>query len=119
MKTIRLSQNSDVPIYKQIVAQVRFMIEGGQLSDGDRLPSSRLLADNLKINRNTVARAYRELRDIGLVESRRRKGMVVTGAKAAREQAAAREHARSLMAAATHDCIELGLSAEEVFSLAF
>lgn len=119
MTTIRLSQNSDIPIYKQIVAQVRFMIEGGQLSDGDRLPSSRMLGDNLKINRNTVARAYRELRDIGMVESRRRSGMVVTGAKIAREQAAARERARSVIAVATHECIELGLSAEEVSSLAF
>ncbi|MFN8217773.1 MAG: GntR family transcriptional regulator [Solirubrobacterales bacterium] len=119
MTTIRLSPGSDTPIYKQIVAQVRFMIEGGQLSDGDRLPSSRMLADNLKVNRNTVARAYRELRDIGLIESRRRSGMVVTGARSAREQARARERARSLIANLTHECIELGLSAEEVSSLAF
>jgi DNA-binding transcriptional regulator YhcF (GntR family) len=119
MTTIRLSPSSDTPIYKQIVAQVRFMIEGGQLSDGDRLPSSRMLADNLQVNRNTVARAYRELRDMGLVESRRRRGMVVTGAKAAHDQALARDRARSLIANMTQECIELGLTAEEVSSLAF
>ncbi len=119
MTTIRLSHTSDVPIFKQIVTQVRFMVEGGQLADGDRLPSSRMLADNLKVNRNTVARAYRELRDEGLVESRRRSGMVVTGATRAREQAAARERARSLIGDAIHECVELGLSAEEISSLAF
>jgi GntR family transcriptional regulator len=119
MNTIRLSQSSDVPIFKQIVTQIRFMVEGGQLSDGDRLPSSRMLADNLKVNRNTVARAYRELRDEGLVESRRRSGMVVTGAAQAREQAEARERARSVISEAIHECVELGLDAEEISSLAF
>jgi len=116
---IRLSHTADIPIFKQIADQIRLMIETGQLVDGDRLPSSRLLAANLRINRNTVARAYRELRDSGCVESRRRNGMVVTNASRARDEAAARQRARAVMASATHECISLGLSPDEVSSLAF
>ncbi len=119
MTAIQVSQTSGVPIYKQIVEQVEFMIEAGQLTDGDRLPSSRMLASNLHINRNTVARAYSELRDQGYVESQRRRGMVVVGASKAREQALARNRARTVLAQATHECISLGLSAEEISSLAY
>ena len=60
---IQLSTSSGVPIFKQIVDQIVYMIEAGQLTDGDRLPSSRMLAANLHVNRNTVARAYAQLGD--------------------------------------------------------
>lgn len=119
MTAIRVSQTSGVPIYKQIVEQVEFMIEAGQLTDGDRLPSSRMLASNLHINRNTVARAYSELRDQGYVESQRRRGMVVVGARKARDRASARNRARSVLANATQEAISLGLSAEQISSLAY
>jgi DNA-binding transcriptional regulator YhcF (GntR family) len=117
--SIRVSHTSGVPIYKQIVEQIEFMIEAGQLSDGDRLPSSRMLAKNLSINRNTVARAYRDLREQGYVESRRRRGMVVIGAAKARERAHARARARTVLANATRECVGLGLAAEEISSLAY
>uniref|UniRef100_UPI003F58D1D0 GntR family transcriptional regulator n=1 Tax=Mycolicibacterium bacteremicum TaxID=564198 RepID=UPI003F58D1D0 len=114
--SIQVSQNSDVPIYRQIVAQLTYMIETGELNDGDRLPSTRLLADNLHINRNTAAHAYAELRERGLVESRSRSGMVVIGAEQARNTSSAREQARAVLAVAVVECLGLGLSAEEVFS---
>ena len=119
MTSIRVSHTSGVPIYKQIVEQIEFMIEAGQLSDGDRLPSSRMLAKNLSINRNTVARAYRDLREQGYVESQRRRGMVVIGATKARDRAQARVRARSVLATATRECVGLGLAAEEISSLAY
>lgn len=95
------------------------MIEAGELSDGDRLPGSRMLASNLGINRNTVARAYGELRDKGHVESQRRRGMVVVGARKARERAKARDRARTAIAEATREGVSLGLSAEEISTLAY
>jgi len=116
---IRVSHSSGVPIYKQIVEQVEFMIEAGQLDDGDRLPSSRMLAGNLSINRNTVARAYQELRDRGFVDSRRRHGMVVVGAGQARDRASARERARAVLQEATRECVALGLTPDEISSLAY
>lgn len=114
---IQVNQHSDMPIYRQIVTQLTFMIEMGKLEDGDRLPSTRLLADNLHINRNTVAHAYAELRDLGLVESRRRSGMVVVGSEHARSSSAARDRARDVLEAAARECISLGLSAPEIQSL--
>jgi GntR family transcriptional regulator len=117
--TIRVSQSSGVPVYKQIVEQIEFMIEAGQMNDGDRLPSSRMLASNMQVNRNTVARAYSELRDAGYIESRRRQGMVVVGGQQAREQAAARARARDLLGTAASECITLGLTPEEISSLAY
>ena len=119
MTSFRVSQSSGVPIYKQLVSQVEFMIGAGQIKDGDRLPSSRMLAASLKINRNTVARAYRELRDQGYVDSRRRSGMVVTNSEAARESAFVRRRARETLSKAAQSCVTLGLSAADISSLAY
>lgn len=119
MRNIRVNQTSGVPVYKQIVDQIEFMIEAGQIDDGDRLPSSRMLASNLQVNRNTVARAYQELAEAGYIESRRRLGMVVTGGRAARAHAMARQRARQVLSAAASECVSLGLRPEEVSSLAY
>lgn len=119
MSPIRVSQTSGVPVYRQIVEQVKFMIEAGQLQDGDRLPSSRMLASNLSVNRNTVARAYRELRDHEHVEARRRGGMVVRGAAEARERARTRARAVRILDGAIHECLRLGLSVDDIASLAY
>ena len=65
------------PIYQQIVEQVRFRIVSGQLRSGDELPTIRGLAEDLRVNPNTVARAYRELEHESLVEKRRTTGTFV------------------------------------------
>ncbi|QDT11178.1 GntR family transcriptional regulator [Planctomycetes bacterium K23_9] len=65
------------PIYQQIVEQIRFRIVSGQLRVGDELPTIRGLAETLRVNPNTVARAYRELAHDSLVEKRRTTGTFV------------------------------------------
>ncbi len=65
------------PIYQQIVDQIRFRILSSQLRTGDELPTIRGLAQSLKVNPNTIARAYRELEHEGLVEKRRTTGTFV------------------------------------------
>jgi GntR family transcriptional regulator len=117
--SIRLNSVSGVPVFRQIVEQIAYMIETGQLDDGERLPSSRMLADNLHVNRNTVARAYGELGRRGVVRRQGRHGMVVQGAGAARERMAARNAAHEVLAAAVASCLELGLAPEEIASLAY
>ena len=119
MSLIRINKSSGVPIYKQIVDQVEYMVEAGQLQDGDRLPSSRMLAAHLAINRNTVARAYAELRDQGSVVAQQRSGMVVAGAAAARDKARTRDEARKILEESIARCLELGLSSGEIASLAY
>ena len=66
-----------VPIYQQIVDQIQCRIISGQLRSGDELPTIRGLAESLRVNPNTVARAYRELEHEGLVEKRRTTGTFV------------------------------------------
>ena len=119
MHPIRLNHATGVPVFQQIVEQIAYMIETGQLDDGDQLPSSRMLADNLHVNRNTVARAYGELGKRGLVSSQGRRGMVVRDSGRARERMAARESAHSVLADAVARCLELGLPPEEIASLAY
>src|SRR4051794_36666676 len=116
---IQLSTSSGVPIFKQIYDQIVYMIEAGQLADGDGLPSSRMLAANLHVNRNTVARAYGELRDRGYIESRRRNGMVVSGAESVRREAVRHEEAQRVIGEAVSQCLELGLSADEIATIAY
>lgn len=65
---------SGVPVYLQIVQQVKAAAAGGTLRPGDPLPSVRALAEELRINRNTAARAYSELEREGVIETRQGAG---------------------------------------------
>lgn len=67
---MRLDVKSGVPLYLQIVEQMKLAGLYGRYRPGDRLPSVRDLAVELRINPNTVAKAYRALQDEGVVESR-------------------------------------------------
>jgi GntR family transcriptional regulator len=77
---LHLSPNDGVPIYLQIVQQVRYLVAAGRLAAGEELPPIRVLAEQLRINPNTVARAYRELETAGVVTKRRTAGTYVSDA---------------------------------------
>jgi DNA-binding transcriptional regulator YhcF (GntR family) len=76
---IHLSFSDGVPIYLQIVNQVKYLVASGRLAPGEELPPIRMLAEQLLINPNTVARAYRELEAAGVVTKRRATGTYVSG----------------------------------------
>lgn len=67
---IRINTQDGTPIYLQIVRQFKYLIATGSLKDGDELPPVRTLAQQLLINPNTVAKAYRELENQGLIYTR-------------------------------------------------
>jgi GntR family transcriptional regulator len=71
---LHISTKDAVPIYQQIVSQIKNMVASGRLRPGDEVPPIRVLAEQLLINPNTVARAYRELEAAGLLVSRRGSG---------------------------------------------
>lgn len=73
----QLDDNSGVPVYRQIMDQVRGAIALGALRPGDQLPTVRQLAVDLAINPNTVVRAYRELELGGLLESNQGTGTFI------------------------------------------
>jgi len=77
---IHISSHDGVPIYLQIVNQVKYLVASGRLEAGEEMPPIRTLAEQLLINPNTVARAYRELELAGVVEKRRTAGTYVSDA---------------------------------------
>lgn len=85
---LHISPGDGKPVYLQIVRQVQFLIAAGRLRPHEELPPVRVLAEQLLINPNTVARAYRELETAGLVYKRAGAGTYVsdTGSPLARRE---------------------------------
>src|SRR6188472_300660 len=75
---IHISPTDGVPIYLQIVNQIKYLVSSGRLTPGEELPPIRTLAEKLVVNPNTVARAYRELETAGIVLKRRTAGTYVS-----------------------------------------
>jgi DNA-binding transcriptional regulator YhcF (GntR family) len=96
--TVGIDHGSLVPLHEQVAAAVRRAIAEGEAGPGERLPPARDLAAVLGVNANTVFRALRTLREEGLVEFRRGKGVSVTGA--APQRSAVVAMARELVAMA-------------------
>jgi len=65
----QISFKSSIPIYLQIVDQIKDAAASGALKPGEALPSIRPLAEELRVNRNTVAKAYSELESLGVIET--------------------------------------------------
>lgn len=76
---IELNFKSGRPAYRQIVDQVKYAMAQGALRKGEQLPSVRVLAERLRLNRNTVAKAYSELEHEGAVETRQGLGVFCAG----------------------------------------
>jgi len=114
---IRISPADGVPIYQQIVTQVKYLVAAGRLAPGDELPPIRALAEQLVINPNTVARAYRELEVAGVVVKR---GTAGTFVSAAGSPLARRERVRILaerVDALLAEARQLGFSPDELLDL--
>ena len=81
---IRLSTSDGVPVYRQIVNQVKYLVAAGRLQSGQELPAIRTLAEKLLINPNTVIHAYTELEKAGVVVRKHGSGTYI--AETASEQ---------------------------------
>lgn len=66
---LQISFKSSTPIYSQIVEQIQAAAASGALQPGEALPSIRPLAEELRVNRNTIAKAYSELESLGVIET--------------------------------------------------
>ncbi len=75
---VHIDYSSSEPISHQVVAQVKRLVVGGQLKSGDRLPSIRQLARQLKVNPTTITRIYGELEHCGLITLRQGQGAFVS-----------------------------------------
>ncbi len=110
----RPSPSSGVPIYWQLMEQVRHAIDTGELRAGDQLPGIRRVAEDLVINPNTVAKAYRELEHDGVIELRQGAGAFVADNGRAGAIAERMQRARPVARRAVEALAALGLSEEEM-----
>jgi len=111
----RPNPSSGVPIYLQLMEQVKHAIETGALRPGDQLPGMRPLAEELVINPNTVAKAYRELEHEGVIELRHGAGAFVSGTAGSTTKVAAKVRAgQAIVAAAVAKLRARGVTDDEI-----
>ena len=114
---LHITTNDGVPIYLQIVNQIKYLVASGRLASGDELPPIRALAEQLVVNPKTVARAYRELEMVGVVEKRRTAGTYISDS---RSPLARTEQVRILserLDALLTEARQLGFTLEEIVEL--
>jgi GntR family transcriptional regulator len=110
----RPNPSSGVPIYLQLMEQVKHGIETGALRPGEQLPGIRPLAEELVVNPNTVAKAYRELEHEGVIELRQGAGAFVSARARAQKQTDKLRAGRDAVADAVARLRKSGLSEEEI-----
>jgi GntR family transcriptional regulator len=112
---LRLDLHSRVPIYVQIVEQVKAMVTAGSLEPGSQLPTVREMASELRINFNTVARAYRLLHEEGVISTQQGRGTYVME-KAPPRAAEGERRARleRLIELWFEDAVKFGFSLDEI-----
>jgi GntR family transcriptional regulator len=103
-----------VPIYLQLMEQVKHAIETGALRPGEQLPGIRPLAEELVINPNTVAKAYRELEHEGVIELRHGAGAFVSANPRGKKAADSLRAGQTIVAGAIDKLRQRGLSDEEI-----
>jgi GntR family transcriptional regulator len=110
----RPNPSSGVPIYLQLMEQVKHAIETGALRPGEQLPGMRPLAEELVINPNTVAKAYRELEHEGIIELRHGAGAFVSANAQAKKLTDKLRAAQAVVAAAVEKMRARGVTDEEI-----
>jgi GntR family transcriptional regulator len=105
---------SRVPIYRQLMDQIRQGIARGRLKPGSRLPSVRVLSRELVVNPNTVARAYTELEREGVLNTRQGLGVFVAEPQAELTAAVRRERLAQALDRFLTEAVHLGFSEDDV-----
>jgi len=114
MLLLKPNPSSGVPIYLQLMEQVRHAIETGALRPGEQLPGIRPLAEELVVNPNTVAKAYRELEHEGVIELRQGAGAFVSDKAPSKKNADKLRDAQVTVASAIDHLRARGVTDEEI-----
>lgn len=114
---LTVDPRSGVPIYLQIIEQVKRSVALGVLGGGEQLPTVKQLALDLTVNPNTIARAYRELEREGVIETSVGRGSFVRAEEAAESPKVAAEIGSRALDLALREAKSVGLSSDEVRSL--
>ncbi len=113
--TLHLDFHSGLPIYSQIVEQVQSQLANGILKPGDQLPTVRALAEELRVNFNTVARAYRMLDEARIISTQQGRGTFITELPSPKTaEKIKRESLIALTERFINEAERLGFSAQEI-----
>ncbi len=114
---IRLQNASAVPIYRQILDQIKYQIACGALPSGSRLPSVRELARQLPVNQNTVLKAYDLLAREGVLDRRQGDGTFVSAAPQALKKSQRRSLVAAILAQAAAQAVHFEIDGEQLHQL--
>jgi GntR family transcriptional regulator len=117
MLHFQINPHSGVPVYRQMIDQVKYYVASEVLAPGDQLPSIRELAQKLAINPTTVVRVYSDLQHEGIIEMRHGKGAFVANSG---HRMSATERDRILREMARHlavEAVQMGAPASQVLKL--
>lgn len=112
-----IDQRSSIPIYQQLVDNIKEAVARGILPTGEKLPSVRELAARIAINPNTIAKAYQELEREGVIETLRGRGTFVALWKSRMSEEAKRRVIREMTGKILVEAFYLGLSREELLEI--
>lgn len=114
---LRIEASSAVPVYRQIVDQIKYQVASGVLKPGDRLPSVRDLARQLPVNQNTVLKAYNLLSLEGVLSRRQGDGTFVEAAPSALKKSERVRQVSAILGQAAAQAVHFGLSPDELHQL--
>lgn len=114
---LRLNYQSGEAIYRQIVEQVKYKVASEELTAGQKLPSIRELAKQLKINPRTVVKAYEELRSAGLAVMRQGQGVFITDKQATLPEEVRKKQIEDMSRRLFAEASRLGADEEEVIDI--
>lgn len=114
---LQIDHHSGVPIFRQVIDQVRHQIMAGHLKEGDQLTSVRDLSAEIKVNPMTISKAYSLLEAQGLVERRRGVGLFVAGLPLDQKRQTKASLLEGIVGKAVTTAIQLDMSEEQVLTL--
>jgi GntR family transcriptional regulator len=109
---LRLNPSSGVPLYLQLIEQIRHAIDAGAIRAGEQLPSVRQMAEDLVINPNTVVRAYRDLQQEGIIELKHGSGAFICESMVSR--AKLMQRAQTVAKSAVEQLASFDLTEDEI-----
>lgn len=113
----RIDPTKSDPIYAQLMGEIKYFVATGMIAAAEALPSVREMALKLRINPNTVARAYRELEREGVVVTMRGKGVFIADAPRSGDKKPAMAEIRRALEGVLVEAFHMGISAEHVREL--
>ena len=111
---LRIEASSAIPIYRQVMDQIRESIACGLLKPGEQMPSVRQLADELAVNQNTILKVYNELSRDGVLKTERGSGTFVADSTQQVQEREKMEIVTEAIAQAVEKGIRMGIALEEI-----